>query len=209
MKLDAEFVSSAFTSVECPSWNRVEVAIAGRSNVGKSSILNALCARKDLARTSKTPGRTRCLNFFAVGNRFALVDLPGYGYAKMPRAEAHAIAKLMNDFLAHRENLVALVLLIDSRRGPEREEVELARMIEQRNTELVVVATKADKLRNSERRTALGRFQEMLGVQPIMCSAENGDGIDELRRRILGCVKGASKRPSNATLRAVAPLYEP
>ena len=209
MKLDAEFVSSAFTSGGCPNWNRVEVAIAGRSNVGKSSILNALCARKDLARTSKTPGRTRCLNFFAVGERFALVDLPGYGYAKMPRAEAHAIAKLMNDFLVHREKLVALVLLIDSRRGPEREEVELARMIEQRNIELVVVATKADKLRNSERRTALGRFQTMLGVQPIMCSAENGDGIDELRRRILGCVKGASKRPSNTTLRAVAPLYEP
>lgn len=201
MKLDGEFVSSAFKLGECPHWNRVEVAIAGRSNVGKSSLLNALSARKDLARTSKTPGRTRCLNFFAVGESFALVDLPGYGYAKMPRAEAHAIAKLMNDFLAGRENLVALVLLIDSRRGPEQEEVELARMIEQRNIELIVVATKTDKLRNSECRAAISRFQ-MLGAEPIMCSAENGAGIDEVRRRILACVKAAAKRHTHTTIRA-------
>jgi len=201
VKFDGEFVSSAFKLGECPHWSRVEVAIAGRSNVGKSSLLNALCARIDLARTSKTPGRTRCLNFFAVGDRFALVDLPGYGYAKMPRAEARAIARLMNDFLARRENLAALVLLIDSRRGPEAEEMALARIIEQRNIELVVVATKTDKLRNSERRTAISRVQ-MLAAQPIMCSAENGAGIEDLRRRILARVKGAARQ--NTTLRGCA-----
>jgi len=199
VKLDAEFVCSAVKLTDCPRWHRVEVAIAGRSNVGKSSLLNALTAQKDLARTSKTPGRTRCLNFFSVGERFALVDLPGYGYAKMPRAEAHSIAKMMDDYLARRSNLAVLVSLIDSRRGPEHEEVELAGIIERRNIALIVVGTKSDKLRNSERRAAIGRFQ-ILGVEPILCSAASGAGVDELRRRIVASVERSAKRTSQADL---------
>ena len=92
MRLDAKFVSSAFALGDCPRWERVEIALAGRSNVGKSSLLNAITGNKGLARTSKTPGRTRCLNFFEVGTHLALVDLPGYGFAKMSRLDAEKIA---------------------------------------------------------------------------------------------------------------------
>src|ERR1700719_3986760 len=119
-----EFVTSAFALDGCPRWKRAEVALAGRSNVGKSSLLNALAGSKGLARTSKTPGRTRCLNFFEVATNLALVDLPGYGFAKMSRSDAAKIAALLADYLRERRQLVALVMLIDARRGPERQELD-------------------------------------------------------------------------------------
>ena len=193
MRIDPEFACSALKMSDCPSWRRIEAAFAGRSNVGKSSLLNALARRKNLARTSKTPGRTRCLNFFTVGDDLALVDLPGYGYAKMSHAEAAEIAKLMDAYLSERENLAALTLLIDARRGPEREEIDFAAMRDERRLELIVVATKADKVRRGERAQALRRFTAA-GMAPIMCSASDGEGIDELRRRILALRKTAARR---------------
>src|SRR5437660_9358214 len=108
-RLDAEFFCSALASTDSPRWNRAEVALAGRSNVGKSSLLNALAGRKNLARISKTPGRTRCLNFFTVGERLALVDFPGYGYAKIAHSEAQKIAHLMEEYMRKRRELKALV----------------------------------------------------------------------------------------------------
>src|SRR6266849_1442412 len=164
MKLEAQFVSSAFALADCPAWDCAEVAFAGRSNVGKSSLLNALTGTRGLARTSKTPGRTRCLNFFAAGETFALVDLPGYGYAKMSHADAAKLAALLRAYLEKRPNLAALVRA--------------------RGIALIVAATKCDKLRNSERAAAIERFTP-LGLEPMMCSAKSGEKIDELRHRIL------------------------
>jgi GTP-binding protein len=184
MKLDAQFVSSAFALGDCPGWDCAEVAFAGRSNVGKSSLLNALTGTRGLARTSKTPGRTRCLNFFAAGDTLALVDLPGYGYAKMPHADAAKLAALLKAYLEKRRNLVALVMLVDARRGPQREELELAEMVRARGIALIVAATKCDKLRSSERAAATERFTPF-GLEPMMCSAKSGEKIDELRHRIL------------------------
>jgi GTP-binding protein len=184
MKLDAEFETSVFSLAGCPRWNRAEVALAGRSNVGKSSLLNALTGIKGLARTSKTPGRTQSINLFAVGQSLALADLPGYGYAKMPEAIAQRIASSMSEYLRERENLAALVMLIDSRRGPGREELELAEIIRARDLVLIVVATKIDKLKRSERAKAVATFKP-LSLEPILCSVTDGEGIDELRRRIL------------------------
>lgn len=198
MRLDAEFVSSAFALSDCPRWNSAEVALAGRSNVGKSSLLNALTRHKHLARTSKTPGRTRCINFFAVGEALALVDLPGFGYAKMGRAEASKIAALMDEYLQRRTNLAALVMLVDARRGPEREETALAALRDSRDIDLIVVATKSDKLRRSERPDALARFAA-LGVEPIMCSATDGEGLETLRRRIVAVAGQAGRRDRRAT----------
>jgi GTP-binding protein len=192
MRLDAKFVTSAFAPHGYPRWERAEVALAGRSNVGKSSMLNALAAAKNLARTSRTPGRTRALNFFSVGDELAIVDLPGYGFAKMPRNEATRVAAMMNDYLSQSEHLVGLVMLVDARRGPEREELELAALANARGVKLIVVATKCDKLRRSERSAALARFKT-LGIEPILCSALRGEGIDELRRRIAGCARDARR----------------
>jgi len=183
-RLTAEFALSAFSLSGCPRWKRAEIAIAGRSNVGKSSLLNALTGVKGLARTSKTPGRTRCLNFFTVGDRLALCDLPGFGYAKMPHDEARKIASMMHDYIHGRTNLAAIAILIDCRRGPERDELDLAAMAAGRAIEVIPVATKVDKLRRSERPAAVARFAEMPGA-PIFSSATSGEGIEDLRRRIL------------------------
>jgi GTP-binding protein len=193
MKLAAEFVASASALAECPRWDRVEVAIAGRSNVGKSSLLNALTGVKGLARISKTPGRTRALNFFALGADLALVDLPGYGYAKMSHTDAARIGAMMSEFLEQRRELAAIVILIDARRGPEAEELSLAGAIRRRGLELILVATKSDKLRHSERAAAARKFQP-LGEPPIWCSATGGEGIEELRRRILRVASGSAER---------------
>jgi len=193
MRLDARFISSAFALGDCPRWERVEVALAGRSNVGKSSLLNAITGTKDLARTSKTPGRTRCLNFFEAGANLALVDLPGYGFAKMSRTDAAKIAGLLADYLRERRQLVALVMLIDARRGPEREELDLAASVHERGLELIVVATKSDKIRNAERPEIPRRFAA-LAMPPIMCSTFDGEGLDELRGRILDCARPSRGR---------------
>lgn len=193
MRLDAKFISSAFALGDCPRWPRVEVALAGRSNVGKSSLLNAITGTKGLARTSKTPGRTRCLNFFEAGANLALVDLPGYGFARMSRADAVKIAGLLAGYLRERRQLVALVMLIDARRGPAREEIDLAAAARDRGLELIVVATKSDKIRNAERSGIPPRFAA-LPTPPIMCSSFDGEGLDELRGRILECVRTSRVR---------------
>jgi GTP-binding protein len=184
MMLDAQFVTSAFSLEGCPRWDRAEIALAGRSNVGKSSLLNALTGIKGLARTSKTPGRTQSINLFAVDDSLALADLPGYGYAKMPEEVARRIASAMTEYLHERENLAALVMLVDSRRGPGREELELAEIIRERALVLIVAATKCDKLNRSERSRAIASFAP-LKTEPILCSVTGGEGIDALRRRIL------------------------
>ncbi|MGA2409916.1 MAG: ribosome biogenesis GTP-binding protein YihA/YsxC [Candidatus Binataceae bacterium] len=191
MALTAHFTASAPDLKDCPRWDRAEVALAGRSNVGKSSLLNAITGIKGLARTSKTPGRTRSINFFEAAPPLALVDLPGYGYAKMARSDAARITALLFDYLAQRDNLAALVILIDGRRGPEAEELQLAEAIRRRSIDLIVVATKWDKLRNSQRGQALKRFAP-LGVEPLPCSALSGEGLEILRRRILASARKAS-----------------
>ena len=170
--------------------------------MGKSSLLNALAGQKNLARISKTPGCTRCLNFFTVGERLALVDLPGVGYAKMAHSAAAKIALLIDQYLSQRRELRALVLLVDIRRGPQKEELALVRLFQDRSSRfgecphLIVVATKCDKLTRAERQPALRRFEAITPV-PSMCSVLTGEGIDQVRRRILSVVSARPMEASN------------
>jgi GTP-binding protein len=193
MRLDAQFVTSAPSLGECPRWDRVEIALVGRSNVGKSSILNSLAAVKGLARVSKTPGRTRSINLFTLGDSIALADLPGYGYARMAQAEAERLGAAMREYLNRRKNLAGLVMLVDARRGPEREEMELAALARARGLALVVAATKCDKLGRAERARAI-RALDGLGAEAILCSARTGEGIDQLRRRVLSLGRATRDR---------------
>jgi GTP-binding protein len=184
MKLEARFVSSAPALDGCPRWNTPEIAFTGRSNAGKSSLINALVGIKGMARTSKTPGRTRLLNFFAIRDDLALVDLPGYGYARMPEVEAQKVSAMTSEYLNGRKNLIALVMVIDARRGPEREEFALANAMMKGGRAILIAATKADKLRRSERAAALQRVSQLPG-EAILCSALDGEGLDVIRRRLL------------------------
>jgi len=183
VKLDCAFYASAFSLADCPRWPRREIALVGRSNVGKSSLLNALAASKGLARTSRTPGRTRSLNFFALGDDLAIVDLPGYGYALMSHAQALTIARMMHAFLEQRANLRAILLLIDVRRAPRDEELALIEIARGRSLKLIIALTKCDKANQRERAAAVRRMAS-LGERLRFCSAVTGEGIEELRREL-------------------------
>src|SRR5207244_4340059 len=148
----AEFVKSAFKEVDWPDDAKPEIAFLGRSNVGKSSLLNSLLGVRGLARTSSTPGRTRALNFFLINEEFRFVDLPGYGYARAPKemkAEWHEAA---TNYLAKREQLVLSIHLVDSRHEPTKQDLQLHEWLEHHRKPHLIVATKSDKLSNNELR---------------------------------------------------------
>jgi GTP-binding protein len=192
--LDAQFSAAATTHAQLPAPASVEVAFAGRSNVGKSSLMNCLLQRKGLVRTSSTPGCTRQIAFFqtrlAGDTAVTLVDLPGYGYARRSKTEREAWADLIERYLLERVTLRAVVVLVDVRRGLEDDDRQLLEMIEEPSragrplVTAIVVATKLDKLTRSARAPALERVRKAAGRSVIGFSAVEGTGRAELWRKL-------------------------
>ena len=188
-----EFLLSAPSLQFLPEPTVPEVAFCGRSNVGKSSLLNALTGRKSLARTSVTPGRTQELNFFEVGEptQFRLVDMPGYGFAKAPPAVVEKWRRMVRDFLRGRVVLKRNLVLIDSRHGVKPVDVEMMKMLDESAVGYRVVLTKADKIKASELDAVIAsttaEARKHSAAYPVIhvTSAEKGMGIDELRAAVL------------------------
>ncbi len=180
----AEFITSAVDAAGYPAGELPEVALAGRSNVGKSSLLNKLANRKSLARTSNTPGRTRLINFFLINDLFRLVDLPGYGYAKVAARERESWGEMIEGYLKKSENLRGMVLLVDSRHPPTPQDIQMYDWLKFYGISTAVVATKADKLSRSKLLQSLNVIRAtlpLIGEDPLVpFSAQSGQGREEL-----------------------------
>jgi GTP-binding protein len=186
--LQLRFVTSAPTVGALPD-TPAEVALIGRSNVGKSSLLNALANRRDLAKTSKTPGRTQLLNCFVLDDGTAVIDCPGYGFADAPVAVRRRWQQVVEDYLRQRDQLVMAILLVDGEVGPTKLDLETLSWLRHTGVPLTVVATKHDKVRSSQREKRKRELAEGCGVAPgdvVWVSAAKGVGIDRLRQLVLG-----------------------
>lgn len=189
---DCGFVAGAASADALPPAGLPEAAFAGRSNVGKSSLLNALTGRRTLARTSHTPGRTRQLNFFDLGGRLILVDLPGYGYANAAKHEIKGWTRLIHDYLRGRPTLRRLCLLVDARHGLKDSDREIATMLDETAVPYQVVLTKADKAKgiDATRDAVAAEMAKRPACHPeaIATSSVTGAGIAELRASLAGLV---------------------
>jgi GTP-binding protein len=181
--LKTEFVVSAGKPSMFPADRLPETAFLGRSNVGKSSLINALIGQKGLAFTSNTPGRTQTINFYRIEEAFYFVDLPGYGYARVPPGHQLAWKKLIDEYLEKREQLKLSCLILDTRRGWMEKDLDLKRWLEHYGRPYVVVATKTDKLNQSELERGLRAIRQE-GVEPLPFSALTGRGVREIWQAI-------------------------
>ena len=187
-----EFVAAANNLASLPPLSLPEIAFAGRSNVGKSSLINALTSRNNLARTSQTPGRTRQLIFFSLSGRLQLVDLPGYGYAKAPKTDIQAWTKLTKQFLAGRQTLQRLILLIDSRRGINEADRQMMKLMDEQAVSWAVVLTKIDKLTARQQDEIISntsaQISKHVAAFPHVWTTSSAEktGIEALRAHIAG-----------------------
>ena len=181
----AEFVTSVGAGSAYPPPERAEIAIVGKSNVGKSSLINHLCGNKKLAKTSQTPGKTRLINFFLLNRDFYLVDLPGYGFARASKTEQAGWGSLMEQYLSS-VRVQHLFLLIDIRHAPTAEDRQMFEWVLYYGLPFTLIATKADKIAKSKRRQAANQAAKLLGAPPaaIPYSSESGDGKEAVLERI-------------------------
>lgn len=186
----AVFTTSAKGLADCPGWNRPEFAFIGRSNVGKSSIINLLANKDGLAKVSATPGKTRLLNFFVMNETWSLVDLPGYGFAKAAKSEKSDFNEMVGDYLEQRENLRHVFVLIDSRHPPQRIDLDFLDWLGGIDMPFTLVFTKADKQSPARTRANIALFQETIAprqtIMPevIASSIKTGEGRDAILRAI-------------------------
>lgn len=182
--VSAEFLKSAMQPDQYPKDRRPEFAFVGRSNVGKSTLMNALLGRKGLAKTSGTPGKTQTVNFFDINNKFYFVDLPGYGYAKVPLRLKEQWNRVMLGYLRERESLKLVTALLDARHTPTAQDIHMIDLLAEAEKPTLIVATKLDKLKKSEQSASLKRIRETLGLDSealiIPVAALKGEGISKV-----------------------------
>ncbi|KXS41438.1 MULTISPECIES: ribosome biogenesis GTP-binding protein YihA/YsxC [unclassified Candidatus Frackibacter] len=185
---NTEFIASAVEPKDYPRYDLSEIALAGKSNVGKSSLINKLLNRKKLAFTSSKPGKTQTLNFYRVDNKFCLVDLPGYGFARVPDSVKEEWSEMIEGYLFHRRNLKGVILIVDARHKPTDEDLMMYEWLLQMQIPHLVVGTKVDKLSNSERTPNRKRIFEKLQLEPetpfTYFSAEDGEGKKDVLKFI-------------------------
>ncbi len=185
--LSAEFITSAVNPKQFPGDKKPHIAFAGRSNVGKSSLINALLHRKKLVKTSATPGKTQLINFFLINDLFYFVDLPGYGYAKVPHAVTDAWAPMIERYLKETPGLAAVVILLDIRREPDKRDLRLMEWLKQYDIPAITALTKIDKLNRQETEQSRKKILSILETEEtlIHTSAKTGSGIKDLWKSIL------------------------
>ena len=182
----AEFVISAPTVGKCPAADRPEYAFIGRSNVGKSSLINMLTGNQKLAMTSSTPGKTILINHFLINESWYLVDLPGYGYARRSKAQQEELTRMIKSYVCERENLTCLFLLIDSRHKPQNIDIEFIRFLGENGIPFAIVFTKADKNRSGELKRNVKGFLDKMSEEweelppHFVTSSAHSDGREEL-----------------------------
>lgn len=183
MKINkAEIITSAAKNEQYPKTNLKEIALAGRSNVGKSSFINKIINRRNLVRTSSKPGKTQTLNFYNINDIFCFVDVPGYGYAKVPKSEKEKWAIMMEEYFETREELGLVMLIVDLRHNPTQEDINMYHYIKHFDIPVIVVATKADKVKKSMKQKNINQIKMKMEIDlndPVIAfSSETAEGKD-------------------------------
>jgi GTP-binding protein len=197
--METEYVKSVYDARDLPRDRLIEIAVAGKSNVGKSSLLNRILGRRQLAKTSRTPGKTRCLNFFRITpdktKPFYFVDLPGYGYARVAKSMRRDWAGLVEEYLGDPERPAGLIALFDSRRDVDETESEWLEWLRRWGRPFLMVLTKVDKLSRNERARSLQRWQRAGGgTEPVLFSAVTSEGKEKLWQWLDDVRLAAAKR---------------
>lgn len=183
---NSDYAVSAVKESQYPTDNLPEIALAGRSNVGKSSLINTLLNRKNLARTSSQPGKTQTLNFYIVNDEFYLVDVPGYGYAKVSQKKREQFGEMIQDYLETRANLKGLIILIDSRHAPTKDDVAMYEYAQYLSLPILVVCTKMDKIKKSQTNKVMSELKKHLDLSYENVSVLTFSSVSKLHVKELG-----------------------
>ena len=187
MFTNAKYLTSAVKEEQWPQSDFPEICMSGRSNVGKSSFINAICNRKNLAYVGKTPGKTRMLNFYTLEEKYMLVDVPGYGYASLSGKQLIDFGSMMDSYFLNRENLKAMIQLVDIRHVPTNDDLDMINYAKEHKIRLVVIATKADKVTKNQRPKHIKQIAQKLDIDAnniFVYSAMTGEGLDKIEERL-------------------------
>ncbi len=198
----AAFAKSAQSAADYPDDGRPHIAVAGRSNVGKSSLLNMLVQRKNLVKTSQMPGKTRLINFFLINNAFYLVDIPGFGYAKVGREEKRKMEEAIETYFRTSKRVAGMMYLVDVRMPDSPVDKEAIQWLNDFDVPMLVVATKGDKLKTEQARKALADITRIHGLpeQPLLTSADKKTGRDEVLEQLAMVLESAAPGSSGVVL---------